>query len=162
MREVCGAVSGMFMAAGIKYGYSDPKNMNAKKEHYRLIQTLAERFKERNKYIVCRQLLGMEADGYTPSERNGEYYKKRPCAELVRDAAEIFEEYLECCDKKNEIQFFYKTIRHIVEKTGKNRLIIRYKLFHKPIDKKITMWYDDIVKKLTSPFMKIYQFIFIF
>lgn len=103
MREVCGAVSGMFMAAGIKYGYSDPKNMNAKKEHYRLIQTLAERFKERNKYIVCRQLLGMEADGYTPSERNGEYYKKRPCAELVRDAAEIFEEYLECCDKKNEI-----------------------------------------------------------
>ena len=45
----------------------------------------------------------MEADGYTPSERNGEYYKKRPCAELVRDAAEIFEEYLECCDKKNEI-----------------------------------------------------------
>ena len=63
MREVCGAVSGMFMAAGIKYGYSDPKNMNAKKEHYRLIQTLAERFKERNKYIVCRQLLGMEADG---------------------------------------------------------------------------------------------------
>jgi len=86
MREVCGAVSGMFMAAGIKYGYSDPKNMNAKKEHYRLIQTLAERFKERNKYIVCRQLLGMEADGYTPSERNGEYYKKRPCAELVRDA----------------------------------------------------------------------------
>ena len=38
MREVCGAVSGMFMAAGIKYGYSDPKNMNAKKEHYRLIQ----------------------------------------------------------------------------------------------------------------------------
>ena len=103
MREVCGAVSGMFMAAGIKYGYSDPKNMNAKKEHYRLIQTLAERFKERNKYIVCRQLLGMEADGYTPSERNGEYYKKRPCAELVRDAAEISEEYLECCDKKNEI-----------------------------------------------------------
>lgn len=95
MREVCGAVSGMFMAAGIKYGYSDPKDINAKKEHYKLIQELAERFKKRNKYIVCRQLLGIEADGYVPSERNGEYYKKRPCVELVRDAAEIFEDYLE-------------------------------------------------------------------
>lgn len=97
MREVCGAVSGMFMAAGMKYGYSDPKDNEVKKEHYRLIQELAEKFKERNHYIVCRQLLGLEGNdsNYVPSERTKEYYKKRPCAELVRDAAEIFEEYLE-------------------------------------------------------------------
>lgn len=97
MREVCGAVSGMFMAAGIKYGYSDPKNIEIKKEHYRLIQELAEKFKQRNRYIVCRQLLGLDGNdnNYVPSERTEEYYKKRPCAELVRDAAEIFEEYLE-------------------------------------------------------------------
>ncbi|MCI7803565.1 MAG: C-GCAxxG-C-C family protein [Oscillospiraceae bacterium] len=96
MREVCGAVSGMFMAAGVKYGYSDPKDTEAKKEHYKRIQELAEKFRERNRYIVCRQLLGLEGSdsSYVPSERTAEYYKKRPCAELVRDAAEIFEEYL--------------------------------------------------------------------
>ncbi len=97
MREVCGAVSGMFMAAGIKYGYSDPKDNQAKKEHYRLIQKLAEKFRERNHYIVCRQLLGLDGQdsSYVPSERTQAYYKKRPCAELVRDAAEILEEYME-------------------------------------------------------------------
>ncbi len=97
MREVCGAVSGMFMVAGMKYGYSDPKDTAAKTAHYKLIQHLAEKFKERNRYIICRQLLGLEGqdNSYVPSERTAEYYKKRPCAELVRDAAEILEEYME-------------------------------------------------------------------
>lgn len=96
MREVCGAVSAMFMAAGLMYGYSDPQDMTAKKEHYRLIQELAGKFKERNRYIICRQLLGMEDEdnSFVPSERTAEYYKKRPCVELVRDAAEILEEYM--------------------------------------------------------------------
>ncbi len=42
------------------------------------IQELAEKFKEKNKYIVCRQLLGLEGNdsSYVPSERTGEYYKK--------------------------------------------------------------------------------------
>ena len=31
LREVCGAVSGMFMVAGILYGYEEPKDMTAKK-----------------------------------------------------------------------------------------------------------------------------------
>ena len=96
MREVCGAVSGMFMAAGIAYGYSDPKDNAAKQAHYKRIQELAERFKERNRYIVCRQLLGLEGqdNSYVPSERTAEYYKKRPCVELVGDAAEILEKYM--------------------------------------------------------------------
>jgi len=36
------------MIAGLKYGYVDPKDMNAKKEHYELVQKLVERFKEEN------------------------------------------------------------------------------------------------------------------
>lgn len=96
MREVCGAVSGMFMAVGLKLGYSDPKDNDAKKAHYKRIQELAERFKKRNRYIVCRQLLGLEGQDTNPipAERTQEYYKKRPCAELVGDAAEILEEFL--------------------------------------------------------------------
>ena len=33
LREVCGAVSGMFMVAGVLYGYDDPKDYDIKKEH---------------------------------------------------------------------------------------------------------------------------------
>ena len=96
LREVCGAVSGMFMAAGFKYGYSSPTDMQAKKEHYKLIQDLAADFKKNNGSIICRELLGTEGtnNNYVPSERTQEYYKKRPCAELVGDAAEILEKYI--------------------------------------------------------------------
>lgn len=95
MREVCGAVSGMFMAAGLKCGYSSPTDNQSKTEHYKLIQDLAAQFKIENGSIICRELLGLEGKdkNYVPSERTNEYYKKRPCAELVGQAAEILESY---------------------------------------------------------------------
>ena len=91
LREVCGAVSGIFLAAGLLCGYSDPKDPVAKKAHYELIQRLAARYREENGSIVCRELLGLPAgpDSPTPEARTGTYYKKRPCPELVRRAAEI-------------------------------------------------------------------------
>lgn len=96
LREVCGAVSGMFMAAGVKYGYSVPGAGDEKKEHYARIQQLAGTFKEKNGSIVCRDLLGLKQqhDGPVPEERTAEYYKKRPCVELVGDAARVLEAYI--------------------------------------------------------------------
>ena len=90
LREVCGAVSGMFMVAGLTNGYDDPKAKEEKAAHYALIQTLADDFKRENGSIICRELLGLNADGSpVPAPRTAEYYKKRPCAELVGDAARI-------------------------------------------------------------------------
>ncbi|EKQ52822.1 MULTISPECIES: C-GCAxxG-C-C family protein [unclassified Clostridium] len=96
LREVCGAVSGMFMVAGMKYGYSDPKDSLSKAKHYKKIQELAEQFEEKNGSIVCRELLGLsnKKDNYIPEERTTEYYKKRPCSEIVGDAAEIIYEFI--------------------------------------------------------------------
>ncbi|PNV60712.1 hypothetical protein C0033_17185 [Clostridium sp. chh4-2] len=96
LREVCGAVSGMFMAAGMIKGYEDPKDQDGKKAQYQLVQDLAEAFKEKNDSIICRELLGLtqHSDSPVPSERTEEYYQKRPCAELVADAAEILERML--------------------------------------------------------------------
>ncbi|MDO4975656.1 MAG: C-GCAxxG-C-C family protein [Eubacteriales bacterium] len=96
MREVCGAVSAMFMVAGLKYGYDDPKDYEAKKEHYARIRALAEEFKKKNSSIVCKELLGItKPNGDAPPEkRTEEYYKKRPCPHLVKDAADIVEEFL--------------------------------------------------------------------
>lgn len=97
LREVCGAVTGMFMVAGMIYGYIDPKDYLAKTEHYKRIQYLAKQFEEKNHSIICRDLLGLGAgkDSPTPELRTSEYYKKRPCAELVGMAAEIMEKYIE-------------------------------------------------------------------
>ena len=93
MREVCGTVSGMFMAAGLMFGSTDS---SSKAELYKKIQDLASRFKENNRSIICKELLaGIEnSTSPIPSERTNDYYKKRPCIELVGDAVEIFENYI--------------------------------------------------------------------
>ena len=93
MREVCGTVSGMFMAAGLMFG---SKDSSSKAEMYKKIQDLAARFKEQNGSIICRELLqGIEnSTSPIPSERTETYYKKRPCVDLVGDAVEIFENYI--------------------------------------------------------------------
>lgn len=97
LREVCGAVTGMFMVAGMIYGYSDPKDYTAKTEHYKRIQYLSKEFEEKNQSIICRELLGLGngKDNPEPELRTAEYYKKRPCAELIGIAAEILDKYIE-------------------------------------------------------------------
>lgn len=97
LREVCGAVTGMFMVAGILYGYTDPNNHVEKSNHYQRIQELAKAFEENNRSIICRDLLGVgnEKASHVPDVRTAEYYKKRPCAELVGMAADIMEKYIE-------------------------------------------------------------------
>ena len=96
MREVCGTVSGMFMAAGLMFGSADNSNPSLKGELYKKIQELAQKFKDQNGSIICRELLsGVETSSSpTPSERSEAYYKKRPCVDLVGDAVEIFEQYI--------------------------------------------------------------------
>lgn len=96
LREVCGAVSAMFMVAGLKYGYANPEDRALKKQHYELIQMLSRRFKDINGSIICRELLGLDIkhDSPTPEPRTAEYYHKRPCVELVKCAAEIIDEVL--------------------------------------------------------------------
>jgi len=95
MREVCGTVSGMFMASGLAFAKSD-NSPQTKAQQYKIVQELAKRFKDKNGSIICRELLqGVDASNNPiPSERNGEYYKKRPCVELVGDAVEILEQFI--------------------------------------------------------------------
>ena len=93
LREVCGAVSGMFMVAGLLYGFSDPANKKARVEHYQLIQALAEQFKKENGSIICRELTGLSTDAkqLIPEERKGDFSKKHSCVEMVGQAAAMLE-----------------------------------------------------------------------
>lgn len=102
LREVCGAVSAMFMIAGLKYGYTSPTDKDAKAEHYIRIQELAKKFKEKHGTIICRELLGVDADDNPiPSDRTPEYYATRPCEKLIGDAAQIISEYIQDFEKNH-------------------------------------------------------------
>lgn len=97
MREVCGTVTGIFMVIGLAMGNDNSKDNTTKKNVYKSVQELAAKFKEDNGSIICRDLLGLQKankESYVPSERTTEYYKKRPCPELCKYAADILEEYL--------------------------------------------------------------------
>ena len=96
LREVCGAVSGAFMVAGVLWGYDELDDAK-KKEHYALIQEIARRFHEKHHTLLCRDLLKGLADGVasTPQKRDAEYYKKRPCLHFVEDAAAVIDELIE-------------------------------------------------------------------
>ena len=96
-REVCGAVSGMCMVAGLLYGYDDLQNDRVKGEHYRLIQELCDAFRAQYGTIICRELLQIKklSATPTPTPRTEEFYRTRPCARQVGTAAEIIERYIE-------------------------------------------------------------------
>ena len=96
MREVCGAVSAMFMIQGLLEGYTDPKAKEEKAELYARVRDVAERFREKNHSIICRDLLidVQTTPGGVPEERTQEYYERRPCGCYVEDAAGLIAEAL--------------------------------------------------------------------
>ena len=93
MRETCGAVSGMLMIAGMKWGYSEIGNLDIKTAHYARVRSLIEAFKAEHGTIVCRELLAHLGElKKDPSARTAEYYKVRPCAAFVETAARLLDE----------------------------------------------------------------------
>ncbi len=96
MREVCGAVSSMAMLAGLKEGNADPCDQEAKRHIYALVRQMSDRFKEENKTIICRELLGITGaeESPEPSVRTEEFYATRPCVRLIECACRIIEETL--------------------------------------------------------------------
>lgn len=96
LREVCGAVSSAFLLLGLLRGHGTVPAGEEKAEDYRRIQAFAARFERENGSYLCRELLaGVTSDrAPTPEPRTAQYYERRPCAALVRSAAELLEEFL--------------------------------------------------------------------
>ena len=105
MREVCGSVSGMVLLAGLLKPATDPADKASRTGNYALVQEVAGEFKSENGSIICRELLGLSSctapaadnihgipESPVPSDRTPEYYKKRPCEELVGISARIIGE----------------------------------------------------------------------
>ncbi len=97
LRLTCGAVSGMAAVIGLIMGNVEHSTEN-KKETYAAVQEVCARFKGEYGSLLCGELLAgvkipVEVGGVA-EERTKEYYKKRPCAEMVAKAAEIVERFL--------------------------------------------------------------------
>ena len=100
MREVCGAVSGMYIVLGLLYGYDSAEEKERKKQLYSKVQDLAEKFRNQNGSIICRDILKNPPSDPTPSARTDEYYASRPCVRMVKTAADLLDEFLN--DKQKE------------------------------------------------------------
>lgn len=97
MRETCGAACGMFMLAGLENGSAKAGDAEGKMQNYALVQDLAAKFRDENGSLRCAELLGLKSQAQgtktndpTPAPRTEEYYKKRPCVEMVASAVRIF------------------------------------------------------------------------
>ena len=92
----------MFILAGLESGCIEGADKEGKEANYRIVQQLADEFVRRNGSLICAELLGLakkKHDDPVPEVRTEEYYKKRPCAIVVEEAAEIIDEYI-----KNELK----------------------------------------------------------
>lgn len=96
MREVCGCVSGMNFVLGLETGSVIGKDQKQKGYNYEQVRALVGQFRERYGTIYCKELLGLvkAEESAMPSARTPEYYKKRPCREMIRQTAQMIEDYV--------------------------------------------------------------------
>lgn len=95
MALTCGAVTGAFMVIGLKHGRISTDDMEAKQRTTRLIRKFINKFEERNKTIVCKELLECDistVEGFDYAKEHN--LMNTLCPGFVADAAEILERIL--------------------------------------------------------------------
>jgi C_GCAxxG_C_C family probable redox protein len=98
MCEVCGALAGAFMVIGLKYGKdkTDGTRYGTQTETtYHMVAELADKFKQKNGSIYCRELIGY--DLMDPAQREEVVEKglfTTICRRCILDAVELVEEML--------------------------------------------------------------------
>ena len=60
MAGTCGAVTGAFMVIGLVHSMTKKGDLQQKELSYEYIRKFAETFRERNKTLVCRELMGVD------------------------------------------------------------------------------------------------------
>lgn len=90
--ETCGALSGLFMAIGLKYGFDPSASKETKEKLYAEIKALGEEFRSIKGSTRCNELLEIHKDRPRP-EINGKPVKR--CEHLVMEAARLGEIYFQ-------------------------------------------------------------------
>ncbi|HVI95502.1 MAG TPA: C-GCAxxG-C-C family protein [Anaeromyxobacter sp.] len=93
--EMCGAVSGALMVIGLAHGKASLADDSAKERTYALTREFWKRFREQQRSLVCKELIGVDIgtpSGAKMAAESGVFREK--CPGLVRCAAQILEELL--------------------------------------------------------------------
>ena len=93
--DTCGAVTGAFMAIGLKHGRLRADDEETRDLAYSLVERFVQEFEDRHGSIVCRKLLGHDIstpEGMEQVSQNN--LAATRCPDFVRDAAEILNEIL--------------------------------------------------------------------
>lgn len=93
--DTCGAVTGAFMAIGLKHGRVSTDDEETRDRAYALVERFVEEFESRHGSIVCRDMLGYDLSSPEGQRLSEELWPEgAPCEQAVRDAAEILKEIL--------------------------------------------------------------------
>jgi len=93
--ETCGAVTGALMALGLKFSPDSCQVFDDRKVTYKFVEEFYSKFLERNKYLKCKDLMGVDIstpEGKAESELRNLH--NTVCPAFVNDAVEILEEML--------------------------------------------------------------------
>ena len=98
MRETCGAACGIFTLVGLELTKDGEKfpDGELKRINYEVVQELAANFKEQTGSLFCRELLGLGKANVsaTPDVRTTDFYRKRPCTQMVEIAVRVYLKWL--------------------------------------------------------------------
>ena len=87
LKQTCGAVTALFLLAGLENADENLSNRENVSSTYALIKKLSEKLVEQNGDIMCGKLLELNK------------VKRRTCSNIVEETARIWNDYLE--NKKN-------------------------------------------------------------
>ncbi|NLV49893.1 MAG: C_GCAxxG_C_C family protein [Clostridiales bacterium] len=87
--EICGAASGAALVIGLKYGQNIPGDAVSKSVCSAKTREFIEAFKDANKHLTCRDLLGYDISG---PEVHDHSLSKAACSQLVKSAVAILEQ----------------------------------------------------------------------
>lgn len=92
---ICGAVSGAFMAIGLKHGRTQADDIPARERTYEAVNSFIQKFEAAFGSIICKELLGHDLsteNGQKEAEDEGLF--ETLCPKFVRHAAELVEELI--------------------------------------------------------------------
>lgn len=93
--DTCGAVTGAFMVLGLQHGSEDCGTGAGRQAVYQAVIEFSARFRDRNRTLLCRELLGCDVG--TPEgamQAREQDLFRTVCPKMVQDAAEILEEMM--------------------------------------------------------------------
>lgn len=93
--ETCGAVTGALMVIGLNHAKTRKDDDDSRERAYALAQEFMDAFRDRNRSLLCREILGVDVstpDGIAAVRERDLF--RTVCPKFVSDSAEILKRLL--------------------------------------------------------------------